>query len=230
MVGSDGIVLAGDTLQWSIPHANSAPSRAGISTWLSQTVSKIKISDNRKIAVSCARDMRESYELADAIKNLSPEFWPSPETRIQEIAASYLASRPQWHGAQCLILVSEPQPALYLLECLVDEQTSEPIPPQCRNVPMYAFDGDSLNGAIFWAMRYCRWLSPEKRTVRRLMRLAAQIVADAEVLSSGNVGGAMEVVYCDCSGVHQLTSSESETLLQEAQDRSNQIRGLILGE
>lgn len=229
LVGSDGIVLAGDTLQWANPNANSAPSRAGISTWLNQTLSKIKISDDGKIAVSCAQDLREAYALADAvIAGLSPQFWEIPEGRIQDIAQSYSEACVRWHGAQSLIVLSHPAPALYLLECLVDEHTQQPLNPQCRAVPMYAFDGDALNGAIFWAMRYYRTLSPHERTIHRLMRLGAQIVADAGEISSGNVGG-LEVVYSDTQGIHRLAVPENAILLQEAQERSSTVRSLIIG-
>jgi hypothetical protein len=230
IVGSDGIVLAGDTLQWGYLKADSIASRQELSTRMSQTESKIKISDDRKIAVSCAGYLREANPLADGIiADLSPEFWQYPERRVYEIARSYAASRPRWRDTQSFILLSEPMRALYLLDCFVDERTNEPLSPLCRRVPLYAFAGDALNGAIYWAMRYCRTLSPEMRILHRLTRLAAQIIADAGALDTGNVGG-LEVVQCDSDGIHQLTDRENETLLQEAQQRSNQIQRLIIGE
>jgi hypothetical protein len=67
------------------------------------------------------------------------------------------------------------------------------------------------------------------RTLDRLTRLAAQIIADAGALDNGNVGG-LEVVRCDSAGIDQLTDRGNETLLQEAQQRSNQIQRLIIGE
>jgi len=197
---------------------------------MSPTVSKIKVSDDRKIAVSCAGYFREAYPLADGIiAGLSPEFWQYPERRVYEIARSCAASHPRWRDTQSFILLSEPMPALYLLDCWADERTNEPLSLQCRRVPLYAFAGDALNGAIYWAMRYCRTLSPEMRTLHRLTRLASQIIADAGALDTGNVGG-LEVVRCDSAGIDQLTDRGNETLLQEAQQRSNQIQRLIIGE
>jgi len=229
MVGSDGIVLAGDTLTWDNPHPDSIQFRQGLSTSMNQTVSKIKIGGDRKVAVSCAGYLREAYPLAESIiANLSLELWEHPETHIQQIAKSYAASRPHWRDTQFLVLLSKPVPAIYLLDCVADEKTNELLV-ECRNVPFYAFDGDALNGAIFWAMRYYRSLPPEMRTLQRLMRLAAQIVADAGTLNSGNVGG-LEMIYCDSTGIRQLTNRENADLLQEAQQRSDQIQQLILGE
>lgn len=230
MIGSDGIVLAGDTLQFADPLVNSAPYRAGISTRMTQTVSKIKVSPNREIAVSCAQDLRQAYELADAIiagfSQNSADFY---EGRIQEIADSYSLTQQAWHGAQCLILTAKPFPALYLLECLVDLKSGQRSPAQCRCVPGYAFDGDCLNGAIYWAMRYYLRLPPTKRTVPHLKRLAVQTVADAAALSSGSIGG-LEVVYLDQSGIHQTTISENSILLDEAEQRSTDILNLICPE
>jgi len=206
MAGSVGIVLAGDTLEWASPNADSLASRQTLSTWMSQTGSKIKLSDDRKIAVSYAGDLREAYALADAIiADLSSEFWQNPETRVCQIARSFAASYPRWRETQSFILLSEPMPNLYLLDCLVNQTTNEPLSPLCRRVPVYAFAGDALNGAVYWAMRYCRTLSPEMRTLHRLTRLAAQIIADAGALSSAYIGG-LEVVQCDTDGIHQLTS------------------------
>jgi hypothetical protein len=173
--------------------------------------------------------MREAYELADAIiagfSQNSSDFY---EGRIQEIADSYSQAQQTWHGAQCLIITAEPSPALYLLECLVDEKTRERKPALCRCIPRYAFDGDMLNGATYWAMRYCLSTPWQDWNVRRLMRLATQIVADAAALNSGGIGG-LEIVYYDESGIHLVPHSDCEVFLQEAQDRSNAIRNLILG-
>jgi hypothetical protein len=229
IVGSHGIVLAGDTLAWDYPNPDSIASRQELSTRMSQTVSKIKVSDDRKIAVSCAGYLREAYPLADGIiAALSPGFWQYPETRVCEIAKSYAASLPCWRDTQSFILLPDPMPALYLLDCLANARTNELLSPLCRRVPLYAFAGDVLNGAIYWAMRYCRALSPEMRTLGRLTRLATQIIADAGALDTGNIGG-LEVMQCDSTGIHQLTERENETLLQEAQQRSNQIQQLIIG-
>jgi hypothetical protein len=230
MIGSNGIVLASDTLQWANPLADSVPSRARVSTWMNHTMSKIKISDDRKIAISCSGSLKEAYPLADAIiAGLSEDCRQYPEGRIQEITRTFVASQPRWRGVQCLILLSEPQPALYLLECLPDELTNKAQSPQCCAVPMYAFAGDALNGAIFWAMRYYRDLPPARRSICCLKRLAAQIVADAGALNSASVGG-LELVYCDESGVHSLTSAENSSCLREAQEYSNNILDLIIGE
>jgi hypothetical protein len=229
MVGTDGIVLAGDTLQWANPLPDSVPSQTGISTWMNQTLSKIKISDDRKIAVACAGSLQEAYPLADAfIAGLSTQIRQYPEGRIQEITQEFADSQPRWRGVECLVLFSEPQPNLYHLQCLPDEITGRAQAPQCCAVPMYTFAGDSLNGAIFWAMRYYRILPPAKQTVCHLQRLAAQIVADAGALNAGSVGG-LELVYCDQLGIHSLSNRENYTLLRDAQERSDDILARIIG-
>jgi hypothetical protein len=228
MVGNDGIVLAGDTLTFDYPRSESNETRQGLTTWMSQTESKIRISGNGKIAVSCAGNMREARPLADhIIAELTPEYWELPEARICEIARSFAASCTRWRDTQFLILLSEPM-SLYLLDCVPNEITNELLTPQCRMVPWYAFDGDTLNASIFWAIRYCRPLPPQMRTVQRLKRLAAQIIADAGTINSGGIGG-LEMVYCDGSGIHKMTNGENAELLKEAQERSNQVQELILG-
>ncbi len=78
-------------------------------------------------------------------------------------------------------------------------------------------------------MRYYRSLPPDKQNIIHLRRLAAQIVADAGTLSSGNVGG-MELVYCDESGIHSLSDRENYDLLREALKRSSEIIELIIAD
>jgi hypothetical protein len=228
MVGTDGIVLAGDILQWGNPSPDSPQFREGLATWINHTASKIKISDDNRIAVACSGDLRGAYPLADEILvNLRPEFWECPERRVQEIATSYTAARPRWRDTQSLILLTTPM-SLYRLDCFTPLE-GEPLSPQCQRVPIYAFAGDALNPAIYWAVRYCLTLHPEMRTLRRLTRLAVQIVVEGGVLNGGRIGG-LEVVHCDAARIHKLASKEGEMLSLEAQQRSSQIRQVIIGE
>jgi hypothetical protein len=224
MVGRDGIVLTGDTLQWGNPNPESSQFHEGLATWMSHTASKIKISDDNGIAVSCSGDLRGAYSLADEIlASLTPEFWGSPEKRIQDITRSHIAAR-RWRDTQSLIILCDPM-TLYQLDCFASLE-GEPPSPQCQRVPIYAFSGDALNPAVYWAIRYCRTLPYEMRTLRKLTRLAVQIVVEGGVVNSGVIGG-LEVVHCNGRGIHKLDESENETLLQESRQFSDQIKRMV---
>jgi hypothetical protein len=225
MVGRDGIVLTSDTLQWGYPNPGSPQFSEGLAVWMSHTASKIKIGDDGRIAISCSGDLRGAYSLADEIlASLAPEFWGSPERHIQEIAKSHAAARSRWRDTQALILLSTPM-SLYRLDCFASLE-GEPLSPQCQRVPVYAFAGDALNPAVYWAIRYCRTLLPEMLTLNRLTRLAAQVVVEGGVLNSGNIGG-LEVVRCNSTGIYKLNERENEALIQESRQLSDQIQRLI---
>jgi len=109
MLASDGIILASDTLanRSPLPNINVRLIRQTFGT------SKIRISADKKIAVTCARDLIEAYNLADAIITGMPqELWATPDQRMLEIVWSELNHHQQWRGIECLVAFVEPHPAL----------------------------------------------------------------------------------------------------------------------
>jgi|ERR1700739_29734 len=218
MVADDGIVIASDTL------ANRSP-RFNLELRAVQQffgTSKLRISEDGKVVVTCARDMIQAHRLAEAlIAGLTPEFWHSPGQRMQEIAMSEVNRHEQWREAECLIALSEPTPSLYLVQCF--KETDETV---CLHITDYIFTGNSQNGSTFWAMRYCNSLSPELKRVESLIPLAAQIVVDGHVLNSGAISG-LEIAVCDRSGVRRFTEAENRKQYANALKRTDRIKSVL---
>lgn len=218
MIGTDGIVLASDTLCNREPLPSSGPFQLGIAARLNYGTSKILIHDNGKIAVTCARDMLLATNLAESIfEGLTTEYWSNPGQRMRDIGTNEIAKR-RWREVECLVALSEPIPALFHLQCLEMGANSS-----CEKITSFAFAGDATNAAIFWTLRYY-----QTKPVKELVSLAAQTVTDAGCLSSGNVGG-VEVVYCDSSGFHRLAEVENRDLETKAKKHSEHIGNLIGG-
>jgi hypothetical protein len=217
MLASDGIILASDTL------ASRSP-LAGITVRaIRQTfgTSKVRISGDSKVAVTCARDLLQAYHLADAlIAGLPQEYWDNPESKMREIALSEV-NRQHWRGAECLIALAEPSPSLYLLQCITDSQESV-----CHRIITYVFAGDSANASSYWAMRYYDSLNPELRRTDKLVPLAAQIVVDASRFNSAIVGG-LEIVVCDGSGIRRFTEQENSKQHSLAVRRGDEIEAIL---
>jgi hypothetical protein len=227
MVASDGIVLASDSLEYAEQRVSRFSSRSGVEPRITYSASKIRVAEHGKVAVSCAGDVGESFDLADAIlSRLSREFWASPEPRIEETVKTGMEKQ-EWRGAESLIVLSEPSPSLFLLQCLLKDEKTGERRPLCRRVPMWAFAGDSTNAAVFWAVRFYRSIPSESRTIETLKPLAAQIVTDGGHMSSGSIGG-LEIVYSDRSGIHALSSSQNQALEAEAALRGSRIQEMIL--
>src|SRR5271165_3309383 len=185
MTASNGIILASDTKCWSEP--------LGLGRTITSGLAKIRISGDRKIAVSCAYNLKLAFRVADSIiADLSPRFWHSPEARISQIALSEL-DRAGVEQHECMIVISEPTPALYIFSC---EQKSNPSAVEmCGRVLTYVFCGHLTNAAVFWADRFFRPDIPRLRTMEELIPLAAQIIVDAGRLNSGAIGG-LEIIKC----------------------------------
>jgi hypothetical protein len=220
MVANDAIILATDTL------ANREPRTDLQIRCIRQTfgTSKVRVSSDNKIAVTCARDLIQAYTLADAlIAGLTPEHWASPEGRMREIAWSEINSQ-HWRGAECLVALVDPYPALFLLQCAKTAQNTEES--VCHPIVTYAFAGDSSNCSSYWAMRYFDSLSSESMTVETLLPLAAQVVVDAKTFNSGTVSG-LEIVICDRSGVRRFTQQENTGQYEAALSRSREIEAVM---
>lgn len=221
ILASDGIILASDTLanRSPLPNMNVRLIRQTFGT------SKIRVSADKKIAVTCARDMLQAYDLADAIiAGLPQELWATPDQRMLEIAWSELYKHQEWRGVECLVAFAEPQPALFLLQCVKTPQDAHDS--VCHPVINYAFAGDSSNPSTYWAMRYLDSLSPEMNRVDALVPLAAQIVVEARHFSSATVSG-LEIIVCDGAGVRRLTKQENQKQLEAAVQRRKRIKDIF---
>jgi len=221
ILASDGIILASDTL------ANRSPLPNINVRLIRQTfgISKIRISANKKIAVTCARDLIEAYNLADAIiAGLPQELWATPDQRMLEIVWSELNHHQRWHGIECLVAFVEPHPALYLLQCVKTEQGEQDS--VCHRITTYAFAGDASNQSTYWAMRYLDSLSPEQNRVDTLVPLAAQIVVEAKNFNNAIVSG-LEIVICDIAGFRRFSEVENLQQHENAVRRSKKIEAIL---
>ncbi len=198
MVGTDGIVLAGDT-KWSW---SNEPIH-----W-TQKSSKIKIDPEHRIAVSCARNMEVAQPIADAIIGLPEDAWKQPRAFIGLTAQPIVDKALSRKDAQCLIIRAGMLRHFYRLQVA----TINGVPDQviCHEIDDRAVAGNNNNAAIYWMERY-----HEKRPVGQLISLAAQLVVSSAKLNSAMIGG-LEIVVCLESGIHRLSDESIDELETDA--------------
>ncbi|HEY6769054.1 MAG TPA: hypothetical protein VI386_30290 [Candidatus Sulfotelmatobacter sp.] len=212
MLGSNGIVLASDTKWNREPLKTLEDSRDDYGS------SKIKISDSRRIAVTCARDMLAASFLASALMDgLKPEVWEDAEIPIRDIGCAAMAT--QRHlNVECLVALAAPNPCLYMFQ-----YANQGTHVLSVRISTRIHIGDSTNPAKYWSLRYYRRLP-----VKRLMRLAAQVVTDAHEMNTATVDG-LEIVYCEHdSGFHRMSDRENRKLEATARGYSNDIGEMLL--
>jgi len=204
MIGTDGIVLASDTL-WTLTGD------------IRQTFnsSKIKVNCDRGLAISCSRNMETSTEIADKIianlcdTNISCD-------AIEQIAENVLNPIEKFRrDIQCLIVSLCPRPRLFRLR---KEPVDGFVRPVCQEMLDKAIAGDDHNPAIFWAERHY-----QRRSFKELILLAAHLVTIASKLNSGTIGG-LEVVVCDDSGIRRLTDESNRELESKSLEIDEQLQ------
>jgi hypothetical protein len=196
MMASDGIILASDT-SWQRKVVGCE-----MGTWHTSGGYKIKISDSKKIAVSCAMDMCEAYRIAsEFLAALDGVDLYAREQKIIDIARSI----PNHLGVECFVAFAEPVPSLFLMQHI--EGSTYPIVQPIINK---AFAGDSLNPALYWAQRYYSNLP-----VDRLKNLAAHIIAEAGILNPCLIGG-LDIVIGKNGEFSRLSQQETDTLIQQS--------------
>jgi len=213
MVGTDGIVLAGDTRHSISPIFAQGGARHGYGS------SKIRISETGRIAVTCAMDMIGAHRFADAVfaATWSNNDWENREYRLRQIGREITNSlSPDF---ECLVVFADPTPALYRLQ--FSSRMAGAV--SGDRILTFVHAGDSVNSAIFWSMRYYRRLP-----VNRLVGLAAHLVTIAGELNTAMVRG-LEIVFCSESGFLRLTDEENRVWESKAREWDREIGGLILG-
>jgi hypothetical protein len=230
MVGSDGIVLAGDTRRtsWETLSFNRpwSGSRVG------QDRSKIQVSENKKIAVSSALDLDTAERIAAAIvTRLDISDATLIQERIQAIANNVFNAHPKPDtGFQCLVVVAlNPRPKLFSVVNVKVEGESEQTA-VCREWPRLAIAGDTVNGAIFWAERYYNQYQPTNRKpIAQLKPLCAHLVVCARSLNTAMIGG-LEMVLCTSSGVEFQLEDIIQQLAEKAERREEKIAEMIFND
>jgi hypothetical protein len=196
MIGSGEMLLASDTL-WQ-----RSLDRCAMRTWHTSGGYKIKISDDEKLAVSCAMDMCEAYRIADDLLTaLRGADAFSREGKIREIALTIRNDL----AVECFVAFIDPYPSLFLLQHQKD--STHPI---IQPVLEKAFAGDTLNPAVYWAERYYRSLPADK-----LKNLAAHVIAEAHRLNPALISGLDIVIGKDGKFV-RLPRRETDDLMEQS--------------
>src|SRR6266481_6977564 len=204
MVGTDGIVLASDTKQVQ-------STIGGVCS--SFNASKIKICQERGIAISCARNMETATLVAkNIILGLGDSQMESPIALIENIAKKVIDDPGCRNDVHCLIVLLRPRPRLIRVRTIGGEITCD------DDITGKVVAGDIENAGIFWSEMYY-----ERRPIKHLARVAAQLVVMAGKISSGNVGG-LEVVLCDASGFRRLSADSNARLESTVNQMDETIR------
>jgi hypothetical protein len=224
MILREEVVLVGDIWLHREPPPPSPVKRSD--AWMGERGYKVRIADDGKMAMARAIDMYQADLIWLAIREgLSSEYWENPESRIEALTNSALSSERKW-GTHCLLILCEPRPALFKIECGKDSATEKNIC-QCTRSAGYVFAGDCFNPATFWATRYLPTDYETEWTIEQLTLLGVHIVADASVINSGAIRG-LEIVRADRKGVRRSSPEESRSFAKGAAERSRDIGALIM--
>lgn len=218
MVGTDGVLIAGDTKWMKEPKLEGRFWDGGRTGFNSP---KIKISHERGMAISRARDMETAVHVSEEIiSRLRDDEINSPVEAIERIARDLLYRYGDQRPAHCLIALTKPNPKLFLFQfATVDGEWA----PFCQPMETIAIAGDNVNPAIFWAERYYE----PGHSIRQLIPLAAHVVVCAHTLNTATISG-LEIVLCDSSGIHRLSDDSIRELELKAKEREKDIGSLFV--
>jgi len=216
MVGSNGVVIAGDTRWTHFPALR--PNQLWATGTYGTNSPKITIDYERGIAVSAAREMETAMRLAQEIAaHLPVGQFENPVSWVEDAGSRVLnevrseRNTPDEHiEAHCLIVVRRPVHRLFRFQfALVDGQWGS----FCQEMTRLAIAGDNVNGAIFWPEAYYNSYPYATRRipVKNLIPLAAHTVVLAHRLNPVTISG-LEVVFCDETGFHRLSKESKESL------------------
>ena len=221
MVGTDGVLIASDTLLMDKPERASAKEEESRVRDTSNA-SKITINYKRGIAISCARTMSSARRVAsNIISKLRDEQLANPREPIEKIGSEVLESLGldgEQRDAQCLIIIQGATPGLYFFEF---GDVNGLVGPICTRVIKHKAAGDQINPAVFWKNRYY-----ERKPVRQLIPLAAHLVVSASKLNSGSIDG-LEIVFCDADGLHRIDEESVRKLEAQANEWDEQIGAMF---
>lgn len=214
MAGRDVVVLASDKLMMRSGEYEQEIRATGFS-------SKIKISKDRRIAISCAKNMETAERIAERIIAEADEIdWVYPEDRIREMAKDVLKGAGERTDVQCLIVCTQPKPRIFRL-------TNTPGPSgwlELREEEQKAYAGDNQNSAIFWAERYYK----PGLSVAELLRLSAHLIVTAGEINPSGVGG-LELVICDAAGCHRFPDESLAMIESQSKAHSDELADLFSG-
>ena len=221
MVGSDGIILAGDTRRTISPEVKLGEPR--FSGRYAENATKIKISDDQKIAVSSALCLDTAERIAaKIIKRLDMSKAGLVGIQIGAIAKKEFESAKK-AAFHCIVVVwVAPKWRLYRVESVKVRRVWTV---SCLEMQRIAVAGDNVNAAIFLAERYYnQWLHIEKKPVGELIPLAAQTIIFAHSLNTATVSG-LEIAVCRNERIEMVSEETIEQLAKRASKREETIAG-----
>ncbi len=205
ILATDGIVVVGDTWQYVEPE--DVP-------WYGYNSSKIRVSENGRIAAACAHDMDASFAIVEEIFERLSEPRADRRCAIEEIGGRLASGT----NSECLIAFSDPWPSLYRFVHAKDGKR------KCEEILSGIAIGDHGNPAFFWVMRFRRG----PLSCHQIERLAALAVVSAGEISNGSIGG-LEGFVCSKYGVGLWSRAKSESMQAEMKSLEDQFRVNILG-
>lgn len=227
IVGSNGVVIASDKRRTSSPALR--PNQLWASGIHGTNSSKMVIDCKKGIAVSAARDLELALNIAgEIVAHLPDDQYQNPVLWIEDKAGKILERVRREHNdpneriqAGCLVMVERPVHRLFQFQfAMVDGQWG----PTCQEMDRLAIAGDNINAAIFWPEAYynCFPYGRKRLPVKSLIPLAAYTVVLAHRFTPINVNG-LEVVFCDETGMHQLSAQSIDDLQEAATEWDRQF-------
>ena len=220
MVGTDGVLIASDTLWMNSESTQYANVRHTGNT------TKIEIDYPKGVAIACARNMEVAGRIAkDLICEMGANDWDEPGPRVESIANKTLGeSSEQRQEFQCTIITSSPEPRLFHLHAGIFKLQKGA---RCQQHSGKIIAGDMTNAAAFWAERYYPSTEP-RRPIRQLVALSAHLIIAASALNSAGISG-LEIVLCDASGIHRLSDESIRKLELQVAERDESISTSLFG-
>jgi hypothetical protein len=179
------------------------------------------VNHERGIAISCARNMETAQHVANGIISGSNDGtdWQYPIPPIEAIGRKVLLSAGERRDAQCLIVLMSPSPRLFLFQFAMVNGEWGPI---CQPMETWAFAGDNVNPAVFWAERYY-----EELPIERLIPLASHTILAAGRLNPTAIKG-LEIVLCGTSGIRRVSEESIRELELKTHEWHTSIGDLFL--
>ena len=209
LTGNGGIVLASDR-RLTAGDVKIGEDLVGYAAYTGKLETKIQLSQEKNIAISCADDFTFARKTAKQIIaelntcDLTDEYRAcSAVERIIKEASSDGGGKAQW-------LIALKCPDWKLLKCLSVPRESANSDGEwdvsCAPCPGWDFAGEITNPAIFWHKFHNEDMSP-----KQLVPLAANLILSAHFFNSKNVDG-LDIAQCDANGVRLLSSTSIAAL------------------
>jgi hypothetical protein len=227
LIGDGGIVLASDR-RITASDVKVGEELTGYAAFIGKLETKIELSQEKNIAISCADDLifarkvarqiiaelkaddlTDEYSASGAIERIVRTALPGEEKRAQWLIA---LKCPDWHLLKCLLVPSE-----------------SPIPDSdwdlsCAPCRSWDFAGEITNPAISWHKYHDEGLSPAQ-----LIPLAAHLILSAHFFNSKGVDG-LDIVQCDANGVRMLSLTSIAALQKKSRTMDRNIVEYLFSE